>query len=117
MPDAEAIQRVLESQNVEVYYVNDCNSEEFWHQFYLFTAAIQPGDAAFSYFARHGVTYRNSVRLMTLSNSAKADIEKDGVNFGVLLARLGTIYCNHWLCCHDTCCATTSTECHCARLA
>ena len=88
VPDAEAIRRVLESRNVEVYYVNDCNSEEFWHQFGLFTAAIRPGDAAFFYFAGHGVTYQNSVRLMTISNSAKADINKDSVNFDVLLARL-----------------------------
>jgi len=105
VPDAEAIRRVLESQNVEVYYVHDCNSAEFWHQFALFETAIHPGDAVFFYFAGHGVTFKNSVRLMTISDSAKPDIEKDGVNLDVLLARMSL--CNTSLivsfldCCRD----------------
>ena len=57
--DAEAIRRALESQNVEVYYVYDCDSAEFWHRFALFEAALRTGDAAFFYFAGHGVTFRN----------------------------------------------------------
>ena len=87
VPDAKAIKGVLESQGVEVYYVEDCNSEDFWYQFELFEAALQKGDAAFFYFAGHGVTYENSVRLMALSDSEKPDVEKDGVNFDKLLAR------------------------------
>ena len=101
VPDAEAIKGVLESHGVEVFYVHDCNSKEFWHEFELFQAVIQPGDAVFFYFAGHGCTYRNSVRLMTICNSGKADIEKDGINFNYLLARSATASCNECLRCHD----------------
>ena len=101
VPDADAIRRVLESHGVEVFYVNDCNSKEFWHAFNLFEAAVRPGDAVFLYFAGHGCTFRNSVRLMTICNSAKPDIEKDGIKYDLLLARLATASCNECLCRHD----------------
>ena len=103
VPDAEAIRRVFESEfhGVEVLYVNDCNSKEFWHEFDLFEAAIRPGDTVLFYFAGHGCTFRNSVRPMTISNSAKPDIEKDGVTFDLLLSKLVTASCSERLCRHD----------------
>ena len=101
VPDAEAIRRVFESHGVEVFYVHDCNSKEFWHAFDLFEAAVRPGDAVFLYFAGHGCTFHNSVRLMTICNSAKPDIEKDGIKYDLLLARLAIAFCSECLCRHD----------------
>ena len=48
VPDAEAIRRVLESHGVEVFYVNDCNSKQFWHEFNLFEAPSDLGTLSFS---------------------------------------------------------------------
>ena len=84
--DADAMQHLLEAQNVEVFNARDCNVNEFREQFDIFLTSLRPGDAAFLFFAGHGITFRNSVRLMTMSNSAKPDLEKDAVNLDVLLA-------------------------------
>ena len=86
VPDADAIQHLLEEQNVEVIGARDCNMKELREQFDYFLNTLQPGDAAFLFFAGHGITFRNSVRLMAIADSPKPDIEKDAVNLDVLIA-------------------------------
>ena len=85
--DADAIQQLLEAQNVEVFNARDCDINELEEQFALFLTSLRPGDAAFLFFAGHGTTFRNSVRLMAISNSAKPDVEKDALNLDVLIAK------------------------------
>ena len=85
--DADAIQHLLEAQNVEVFNARDCNINEFREQFDIFLASLRPGDAAFLFFAGHGTEFRNSVRLMAISESAKPDLEKDALNLDVLIAK------------------------------
>ena len=84
--DADAIQQLLEAQNVEVVSARDCDIDELKEKFEFFLTTIQPGDAVFLFFAGHGVTFKNSVRLMAVSNSPKPDIEKDTLNLDVLIA-------------------------------
>ena len=87
VPDADAIQHLLEAQNVEVVNARDCDKNELEQQFEFFLTTLRPGDAAFLFFAGHGTEFRNSVRLMAISESAKPDLEKDAINLNVLIAR------------------------------
>lgn len=91
--DAQAVQILLEAQHVEVHSAFDCDIKELQQKFDLFAASLRPGDAAFLYFAGHGTTFNNSVRLMAISDSAKPDIEKDALNLDVLIARLAAHHC------------------------
>ena len=93
VPDAQAVQILLEAQHVEVHSAFDCDIKELQDKFDLFVASLRPGDAAFFYFAGHGVTFKNSVRLVAISDSAKPDIEKDALNLDVLIARLAAHHC------------------------
>ena len=91
--DAKAVQLLLEAQHVEVHSAFDCDINELKDKFDLFVASLRPGDAAFFYFAGHGATFKNSVRLVAISDSAKPDIEKDALNLDVLIARLAAHHC------------------------
>ena len=94
--DAKAIRDVLKDQNVEVYFANDCDIDEFEESFGLFLAAVRPGDAAFLFYAGHAVMLKNSLRLIAVSNSSASteetkssttDIESNSLNLDVLIAK------------------------------
>ena len=85
--DSQAIKRLLETQNVKVYYVSDCTVEDFQQKFNSFEAAIKPGDTAFLYYAGHAAQYKNSLRLIAKSTSSTQDLEADSLNLDKLIAR------------------------------
>ena len=91
--DAKAVQLLLEAQHVEVHSAFDCDIKELQDKFNLFVASLRPGDAAFFYFAGHGATFNNSVRLFAISDSAKPDMKKDALNLDVVIARLAVHHC------------------------
>ena len=93
LSDAKAVQLLLEAQHVEVHSAFDCDIKQLEQKFALFEASLRPGDAAFLFYAGHGTTFNNSVRLMAISDSAKPDIEKDALNLDVLIARLTAHHC------------------------
>ena len=90
VPDAEAVRDRLQDQNVQVFFARDCGIKALEEEFALFVAAVRPGDAAFLFFACHGVMLENSLRLIAISNSSTPDIEKEAMNLDMLLARLMT---------------------------
>ena len=103
--DAEAIRDVLEKQNAEVYFAENCGVDEFEEAFALFLAAVQPGDAVFLFFAGHGAIVNNAMRLITISNSSKSGIVAASLNLDVLVARsapqtpVGFVQSPSMLCC------------------
>ena len=86
--DSQAIKRLLETQNVEVFHASDCTVEEFEKEFASFEAAIKPGDTAFLYYAGHAAQYKNSLRLIAKSMSSTQDLEADSLKLEKLIARL-----------------------------
>ena len=84
--DAEKIEEFLKTKNVEIYSAYDCGIEDLKEKFALFAAAVRPGDTAFMYFACHAAIVKNSLRLMTISNSSTHDTEADSLDKEKLVA-------------------------------
>ena len=86
VPDAKKIVNFLETKNVEIYSVYDCDIQDFKEKFALFAAAVRPGDAVFMYIACHAEIFENCLRLMAISNSSTRDIKEDSLNLEKLVA-------------------------------
>ena len=90
--DAKTVKKALESKDVKVFDIYDCDIVALKAKMNEFVVYLQEGDAAIVYFAGHGVEYNNALRLMAIWESAKPDYKKDSVNVLVLLNRLATSY-------------------------
>ena len=86
--DAKAVAAALESKGVKVFAIYDCNITELKAIVQEFEDALQKGDAAFVFFAGHGVEYNNTRRLVALHQSAEPDLNKEALNVLVLSLRL-----------------------------
>ena len=90
--DAKAVKKALQSKDVKVFDIYDCNIVELEEKMNEFVGFLQEGDAAIVYFAGHGVEYNNALRLMATWESGEPDYMKDSLNVLVLLDRLAISY-------------------------
>ena len=88
MNDAKAVKAALESKGVEVFAIYDCNITELNAKVDEYVNALQKGDAAFVFFAGHGVEYNNTRRLIALHQSAEPDLKEEALNVLRLSLRL-----------------------------
>ena len=86
--DAKAMKALLESKDVEVFDIYDCNITDLTAKTDEFVDALQEGDAAMVFFAGHGVEYNNTNRLVAITQSGVADLRNEALNALVLLNRL-----------------------------
>ena len=86
--DAKAVEAALESKGVQVFAIYDCNITELNAIVDAYVKALQKGDAAFVFFAGHGVVYKNTSRLLASNQSAEPDLTNDALNVLTLSLRL-----------------------------
>ena len=86
--DAKKVQAALEWKDVQVFAIYDCNITELKAIVQEFLDALQKGDAAFVFFAGHGVEYKNASKLLASTQSAEPDFAKDALNVLTLSLRL-----------------------------
>ena len=88
--DAKAVKAALESKGVQVFAIYDCNITDLNAIVDEYVNALQKGDAAFVFFAGHGVEYKNTSRLLASNQSAEPDLTKDALNVLTLSFRLAS---------------------------
>ena len=86
--DAKAVKAALELKGVQVFAIYDCNITELTAIVDEYVNALQKGDAAFVFFAGHGVVYKNTSRLLASNQSAEPDSAKNALNVLYLSLRL-----------------------------
>lgn len=87
--DAKAVCKALESKGAKVFYIANCDKDQFDEKAEEFLNFLQEGDAAIVSFAGHGCEYRNTNRLLTLpkKDGSSTKIEQNSVNILYLLLR------------------------------
>ena len=96
MHDAKAVTAALESKGVKVFAIYDCNITDLNAIVDEYVNALQKGDAAFVFFAGHGVEYKNTSRLLASNQSAEPDLTKDALNVLTLSLRLAPCNITLW---------------------
>ena len=93
MNDARAIKQSLEEKHVKVFYRENCTVTMMNQVIEELLLWIRPGDVVVVFFAGHGVTYKNAVRLVAISEFDETDYQRDSINFLLLIQRCVASYC------------------------
>ena len=87
--DAEKMSETLEALGAKVFPATNCNQEEYTEKetkFFQYVIA-HPNALALLFYAGHAVEYKNSNRLLLISNAVKRTITKDSVCLSKFIAR------------------------------
>ena len=91
--DARAIKKSLEEKDVKVFYRENCTVKIMNQVIQELLLWIRPGDVVVVFFAGHGVTYKNAVRLVAISEFDETDYKRDTINFLLLIQRCVASHC------------------------
>ena len=91
--DARAIKRLLEEKHVKVFYDENCTVKIMNQVIEDLLLWIRPGDVVVVFFSGHGVTYKNAVRLVAISEFDETDYKRDSINFVLLIQRSVASHC------------------------
>ena len=87
--DAEAVRDTLKKEGVKVFYVENCDVDEFETEFNRFESELREGDAAIFYFAGHGVKFNNFQWLVMSSGSSNGfKLTRDSVRLLLRMIRI-----------------------------
>ena len=93
MNDARAIKTLLEEKDVKVFYRENCTVTMMNEEIEELLLWIRPGDVVVVFFSGHGVTYKNAVRLVAISEFDETDYQRDSINFVLLIQRCVASHC------------------------
>ena len=85
--DAKAFGKFLTSQGAQVVCAYDCDIKNLKRKTNEYFDLLQPGDAAFLFYAGHAATFKNTLRLLAISKSKKPDFETEALSAQTLLSR------------------------------
>ena len=87
--DAEMMCKQLESKGVKVFKTTNCDQDQYTKtekEFFRYLSG-HPNALALLFYAGHAVEYKNSNKLLLISNAAERTITKDSVCLSKFIAR------------------------------